>query len=87
MDYKIFTHEIYSVMLPELITFEAMIPLARILSKDGTYPFVPDVQFTGNSTTKLERLGLYRASGNDRKSNLLTTVVNTHLYLIHSTWR
>ncbi|GFY92016.1 trimeric LpxA-like enzyme [Actinidia rufa] len=28
-----------------------------------TYPFVPDVQFIGNSSTKLERLGMYRAPG------------------------
>jgi len=63
MGYKIFTHEIYSSYAARIDNFRSYDTVSKDIIQRWTYPFVPDVQFTGNSTTKLERLGLYRASG------------------------
>lgn len=67
MGYKIFTHEIYSSYAARIDNFRSYDTISKDIIQRWTYPFVPDVQFTGNSTTKLERLGMYRASGKDRK--------------------
>ncbi|KAH7856246.1 hypothetical protein Vadar_034440 [Vaccinium darrowii] len=63
MGYKIFIHEIYSSYAARIDNFRSYDTVSKDIIQRWTYPFVPDVQFTGNSTTKLERLGLYRASG------------------------
>ncbi|XP_058206789.1 uncharacterized protein LOC131320191 [Rhododendron vialii] len=63
MGYKIFTHEIYSSYAARIDNFRSYDAISKDIIQRWTYPFVPDVQFTGNSTTKLERLGMYRASG------------------------
>ncbi|KAF7149037.1 hypothetical protein RHSIM_Rhsim03G0245100 [Rhododendron simsii] len=63
MGYKIFTHEIYSSYAARIDNFRSYDTISKDIIQRWTYPFVPDVQFTGNSTTKLERLGMYRASG------------------------
>ncbi|KAL6989544.1 hypothetical protein U1Q18_015295 [Sarracenia purpurea var. burkii] len=63
MGYKIFTHEIHSSYAARIDNFRSYDTISKDIIQRWTYPFVPDVQFVGNSATKLERLGMYRASG------------------------
>ncbi|PSS24876.1 Translation initiation factor eIF-2B subunit epsilon like [Actinidia chinensis var. chinensis] len=63
MGYKIFTHEIYSSYAARIDNFRSYDTISKDIIQRWTYPFVPDVQFIGNSSTKLERLGMYRAPG------------------------
>lgn len=65
MGYKIFTHEIHSSYAARIDNFKSYDTVSKDIIQRWTYPLVPDVQFFGNSTTKLERRGVYRASGKE----------------------
>ncbi|KAJ8760715.1 hypothetical protein K2173_017784 [Erythroxylum novogranatense] len=62
MGYKIFTHEIHSSYAARIDNYRSYDTISKDIIQRWTYPFVPDVMFSGNSTTKLEREGMYRAS-------------------------
>ncbi|XP_059435713.1 uncharacterized protein LOC132168709 isoform X1 [Corylus avellana] len=62
MGYKIFTHEIHSSYAARIDNFRSYDTISKDIIQRWTYPFVPDVKFFGNSATKLERQGMYRAS-------------------------
>ncbi|XP_040999622.1 translation initiation factor eIF-2B subunit epsilon isoform X2 [Juglans microcarpa x Juglans regia] len=62
MGYKIFTHEIHSSYAARIDNFRSYDTISKDIIQRWTYPFVPDVKFGGNSATKLERQGMYRAS-------------------------
>ncbi|XP_059652622.1 uncharacterized protein LOC132299815 [Cornus florida] len=62
MGYKIFTHEIHSSYAARIDNFRSYDTISKDIIQRWTYPLVPDVQFFGNSATKLERQGMYRAS-------------------------
>nr|GLL39516.1 translation initiation factor eIF-2B subunit epsilon-like [Ipomoea trifida]GMD55934.1 translation initiation factor eIF-2B subunit epsilon-like [Ipomoea batatas] len=62
MGYKIFTHEIHSSYAARIDNFKSYDTVSKDIIQRWTYPLVPDVQFFGNSATKLERRGVYRAS-------------------------
>lgn len=64
MGYKIFTHEIYSSYAARIDNFRSYDTVSKDIIQRWTYPLVPDVKFFGNSSIKLERQGMYRASGN-----------------------
>lgn len=64
MGYKIFTHEIHSSYAARIDNFRSYDAISKDIIQRWTYPLVPDVKFFGDSSTKLERLGMYRASGN-----------------------
>lgn len=63
MGYKIFTHEIRSSYAARVDNFRSYDTISKDIIQRWTYPLVPDVQFFRNSATKLERQGMYRASG------------------------
>lgn len=63
MGYKIFTHEIHSNYAARIDNFRSYDTVSKDIIQRWTYPLVPDVQFLGNSSAKLERQGMYRASG------------------------
>lgn len=65
MGYKIFTHEIHSSYAARIDNFKSYDTVSKDIIQRWTYPLVPDVQFFGNSATKLERRGVYRASGKE----------------------
>ncbi|KAI9084829.1 hypothetical protein K1719_033235 [Acacia pycnantha] len=62
MGYKIFTHEIHSSYAARIDNFSSYDTVSKDIIHRWTYPLVPDVMFFGNSATKLERQGTYRAS-------------------------
>ncbi|KAI5676430.1 hypothetical protein M9H77_07380 [Catharanthus roseus] len=62
MGYKIFTHEIHSSYAARIDNFRSYDTVSKDIIQRWTYPLVPDVQFFGNSSAKLERCGMYRAS-------------------------
>lgn len=62
MGYKIFTYEIHSSYAARIDNFRSYGTISKDIIQRWTYPFVPDVPFIGNSATKLERRGMYRAS-------------------------
>ncbi|GMY21197.1 translation initiation factor eIF-2B subunit epsilon-like [Fagus crenata] len=62
MGYKVFTHEIHSSYAARIDNFRSYDTISKDIIQRWTYPFVPDVKFFGNSATKLERQGMYRAS-------------------------
>lgn len=62
MGYKIFTHEIQSSYAARIDNFRSYDTVSKDIIQRWTYPLVPDVQFFGNSSAKLERQGMYRAS-------------------------
>lgn len=70
MGYKIFTHEIHSSYAARIDNYRSYDTISKDIIQRWTYPFVPDVMFSGNSATHLEREGMYRASGMDVKCTL-----------------
>ncbi|KAL4565810.1 hypothetical protein LXL04_029916 [Taraxacum kok-saghyz] len=62
MGYKIFTHEIHSSYAARIDNFRSYDSVSKDIIQRWTYPLVPDVQFSINNPTKLERHGIYRAS-------------------------
>ncbi|KAM2895408.1 hypothetical protein FF1_010518 [Malus domestica] len=62
MGYKIFTHEIHSSYAARIDNFRSYDTVSKDIIQRWTYPLVPDVKFFGNSSIKLERQGMYRAS-------------------------
>ncbi|KAF6144038.1 hypothetical protein GIB67_037711 [Kingdonia uniflora] len=63
MGYKIFTHEIQSSYAARVDNFRSYDTISKDIMQRWTYPLVPDVQFSGSCSTKLERQGIYKASG------------------------
>ncbi|KAJ8572957.1 hypothetical protein K7X08_009468 [Anisodus acutangulus] len=61
MGYKIYTHEIHSSYAARIDNYRSYDTISKDIIQRWTYPLVPDVQFFGNSATKLERQGMYRA--------------------------
>lgn len=62
MGYKIFTHEIHSSYAARIDNFRSYDSISKDIIQRWTYPLVPDIQFSRNSATKLERQVMYRAS-------------------------
>ncbi|KAJ0843397.1 putative W2 domain, nucleotidyl transferase domain, trimeric LpxA-like superfamily [Helianthus annuus] len=62
MGFKIFTHEIHSDYAARIDNFRSYDSISKDIIQRWTYPFVPDVQFSLNNPTNLERHGIYRAS-------------------------
>ncbi|XP_073310206.1 uncharacterized protein [Primulina huaijiensis] len=62
MGYKIFTHEIRASYATRVDNYRSYGTISKDIIQRWTYPFVPDVQFSGNCVTRLERQGTYRAS-------------------------
>ena len=65
MGYKIFIHEIDSDYAARIDNFRSYDTVSKDIIGRWTYPLVPDVMNFGNTATKLERQGVYRASGMD----------------------
>lgn len=63
MGYKIYTHEIHSSYAARIDNYRSYDTISKDIIQRWTYPLVPDVHFFGNSATKLERQGMYRAPG------------------------
>lgn len=63
MGYKIFTHEIHSSYAARLDNYRSYDIVSKDIIQRWTYPYVPDVKFSGSRGAKLERQGMYRASG------------------------
>uniref|UniRef100_A0A2N9IZ15 Translation initiation factor eIF2B subunit epsilon n=1 Tax=Fagus sylvatica TaxID=28930 RepID=A0A2N9IZ15_FAGSY len=70
MGYKVFTHEIHSSYAARIDNFRSYDTISKDIIQRWTYPFVPDVMFFGNSATKLERQGMYRASVQSRSAEI-----------------
>ncbi|XP_027348978.1 translation initiation factor eIF-2B subunit epsilon isoform X1 [Abrus precatorius] len=62
MGYKIFVHEIHSDYAARVDNFRSYDTVSKDIIHRWTYPLVPDVMNFGNTATKLERQGMYRAS-------------------------
>ncbi|CAI8593997.1 unnamed protein product [Vicia faba] len=62
MGYKIFVHEIRSDYAARIDNFRSYDAVSKDIIHRWTYPLVPDVMNFGNTATKLERQGIYRAS-------------------------
>ncbi|CAK8533108.1 unnamed protein product [Lathyrus sativus] len=62
MGYKIFVHEIHSDYAARIDNFRSYATVSKDIIHRWTYPLVPDVMNFGNTTTKLERQGIYRGS-------------------------
>lgn len=62
MGYKIYTHEIHASYAAQVDNFRSYETISKDILQRWTYPLVPDVQFSGNHSTKLERQGIYKAS-------------------------
>lgn len=62
MGYKIFTHEIHASYATRVDNYRSYGTISKDIIQRWTYPFVPDVQFSGNCVTRLERQGIYRAT-------------------------
>ena len=65
MGYKIFVHEIHSDYAARIDNFRGYDTVSKDIIHRWTYPLVPDVMNFGDTATKLERQGIYRASGMD----------------------
>lgn len=63
MGYKIFTHEIYSSYAARIDNFHSYDTVSRDIIQRWTYPLVLDVMSFGKTAAKLQRQGMYRASG------------------------
>ncbi|XP_010439873.1 PREDICTED: translation initiation factor eIF-2B subunit epsilon-like [Camelina sativa] len=63
MGYKIFTHEVhsscYAARIDNLRSYDTV---SKDIIQRWTYPYVPDISFSGNHPLKLGRRGMYRAS-------------------------
>ena len=63
MGYKIFTHEIqsscYAARIDNLRSYDTV---SKDIIQRWTYPYVPNIDFSGNRPVKLGRRGIYRAS-------------------------
>ncbi|CAN0920557.1 Probable translation initiation factor eIF-2B subunit epsilon [Linum grandiflorum] len=59
MGYKIFTHEIHSSYAARIDNYKSYDTISKDIIQRWTYPFVPDVNFSGNRTAKHERRGIY----------------------------
>lgn len=70
MGYKIFTHEIHSSYASRIDNYRSYDSISKDIIQRWTYPLVPDVQFSRNCATKLERQGMYRSSGKDLMINM-----------------
>ncbi|XP_030466992.1 uncharacterized protein LOC115685973 isoform X1 [Syzygium oleosum] len=80
MGYKIFTHEIHSSYAARVDNYRGYDTISKDIIQRWTYPLVPDVLSLGNSATKLERQGMYRASeiGQSRSAQIgPLTVIGT----------
>ncbi|KAK4798811.1 hypothetical protein SAY86_031137 [Trapa natans] len=62
MGYKIYTHEIHSSYAARVDNYRSYDTISKDIIQRWTYPLVPDVLLFGNSATKLEREGIYRAT-------------------------
>ncbi|VVA95175.1 unnamed protein product [Arabis nemorensis] len=62
MGYKIFTHEIHSSYAARIDNFRSYDTGSKDIIQRWTYPYVPDINFSGNRPLKLGRQGIYRAS-------------------------
>ncbi|XP_024179975.1 translation initiation factor eIF-2B subunit epsilon isoform X2 [Rosa chinensis] len=62
MGYKIFTHEIHSTYAARIDNFRSYDTISRDIIQRWAYPLVPDVKFFRDSSTKLERQGMYLVS-------------------------
>ncbi|XP_076893546.1 uncharacterized protein LOC143545562 [Bidens hawaiensis] len=62
MGYKIFTHESRSDYAARIDNFRSYDSISKDIIQRWTYPFVPDVAFSSNDSTRVERNGIYRAS-------------------------
>ncbi|ESQ52106.1 hypothetical protein EUTSA_v10016297mg [Eutrema salsugineum] len=62
MGYKIFTHEIHSSYAARIDNFRSYDTVSKDIIQRWTYPYVPDINFSGNRPLKLGRQGMYRAS-------------------------
>ncbi|CAA0381076.1 W2 domain [Arabidopsis thaliana x Arabidopsis arenosa] len=60
--YKIFTHEISSCYASRIENFRSYDMVSKDIIQRRTFPYVPDMKFSGNRTLKLERQGIYKAS-------------------------
>ncbi|KAF5739513.1 translation initiation factor eIF-2B subunit epsilon-like isoform X4 [Tripterygium wilfordii] len=60
--YKIFSHEINSSYAARIDNYRSYDTISKDIIQRWTYPYVPDVIFSGNDAAKLERQGMYRAS-------------------------
>lgn len=61
MGYKIFIHEIHSSYAARIDNYRSYDIVSKDIIQRWSYPYVPDVKFCGNRSTKLERRGMYRA--------------------------
>ncbi|CAH8357971.1 unnamed protein product [Eruca vesicaria subsp. sativa] len=62
MGYKIFTHEIGSSYASRVDNFRSYDTVSKDIIQRWTYPYVPDVNFSGNRPLKVGRQGVYKAS-------------------------
>ncbi|CAE5965839.1 unnamed protein product [Arabidopsis arenosa] len=62
MGYKIFTHEISSCYAARIENFRSYDMVSKDIIQRRTFPYVPDMKFSGNRPLKLGRQGSYRAS-------------------------
>ncbi|XP_010528820.1 PREDICTED: translation initiation factor eIF-2B subunit epsilon-like isoform X2 [Tarenaya hassleriana] len=62
MGYKIFTHEIHSSYAARIDNFRSYDTVSKDIIQRWTYPYVPDINFSGYRPIKLGRQGMYRAS-------------------------
>ncbi|CAA0374690.1 unnamed protein product [Arabidopsis thaliana] len=62
MGYKIFTHEIHSSYAGRIDNFRSYDTVSKDIIQRWTYPYVPDINFSGNRPLKLGRQGIYKAS-------------------------
>ncbi|KFK36401.1 hypothetical protein AALP_AA4G119500 [Arabis alpina] len=61
MGYKIFTHEIHSSYAARIDNFRSYDTVSKDIIQRWTYPYVPDINFSGNRPLKHGRQGMYRA--------------------------
>ncbi|KAL0740495.1 hypothetical protein Bca4012_082008 [Brassica carinata] len=61
MGYKVFTHEIGSSYAARVDNFRSYDTVSKDIIQRWTYPYVPDISFSGNRPLKLGRQGVYRA--------------------------
>ncbi|CAN1761217.1 Probable translation initiation factor eIF-2B subunit epsilon [Linum perenne] len=73
MGYKIFTHEIHSSYAARIDNYKSYDTISKDIIQRWTYPFVPDVNFSGNCMAKLEREGMYREPGTKIGDNSTVT--------------
>ncbi|KAF3556836.1 hypothetical protein F2Q69_00017337 [Brassica cretica] len=61
MGYKIFTHEIGSSYAARVDNFRSYDTVSKDIIQRWTYPYVPDISFSGNRALKVGRQGVYKA--------------------------